>query len=328
MTVFGFQRSAQLRPAGPHSATEKRQRYASRIQCPIPTLVGRLTIVSPNRRGLVLLPTHDKDRTVGALVDEWASLADLCSDLSEDEWNASTPVPGWSVKDNLTHIIGTEKMLAGEDMPNIELGEPAHVLNEIGRANELWVASMRPLAGAEVLDEFRSITSARAETLRAMSQEAWDEPSWTPAGEATYGRFMVIRVYDCWTHEQDMRIALGRPGHLESEAAAISLDEVTTALGYIVAKRGEAPVGSRIEFDLGGAGLDRKILVSVDERATVVDSFGDDPVTARLSMPFELFMRLTAGRRRAKDAIEDGVLELSGDTAVGRRIATHLSFTV
>ena len=33
--------------------------------------------------------------------------------------------------------------------------------------------------------------------------------SFTPAGKDTYGRFMQIRVFDCWLHEQDIRDALG-----------------------------------------------------------------------------------------------------------------------
>ena len=40
-----------------------------------------------------------------------------------------------------------------------------------------------------------------------MSQEEWDAESFTPAGKSTYGRFMQIRVFDCWLHEQDIRDA-------------------------------------------------------------------------------------------------------------------------
>ena len=43
---------------------------------------------------------------------------------------------------------------------------------------------------------------------------------------------MQIRVFDCWLHEQDIRDAVGRPGHETGLAVEVVLDEMATALGF------------------------------------------------------------------------------------------------
>ena len=38
-----------------------------------------------------------------------------------------------------------------------------------------------------------------------MSDEEWNAVTMTPTGPDSYGRFMRIRVFDCWMHEEDIR---------------------------------------------------------------------------------------------------------------------------
>ena len=154
-----------------------------------------------------------KDRTVAALGEVWASLGDLLGELSDDEWRLPSPLPGWSVQDNVAHIVGTEAMLAGEPGPSVEIDRDvnAHVRNDIGAFNEQWVESLRAVPPNEVLSRFRELTGARLAALEAMTDEEWNAESFTPAGMDTYGRFMQIRVFDCWLHEQDIRDAAADP---------------------------------------------------------------------------------------------------------------------
>ena len=90
------------------------------------------------------------------------------------------------------------------------------------------------------------MTDPRAKTLEAMTAEEFDAPSWTPAGQATYGRFMQIRVYDCWLHEQDIRDSVGSPGNNSGAPANVAMDELSTALGFIVGKKAGAPGTARL----------------------------------------------------------------------------------
>ena len=49
------------------------------------------------------------------LADVWQDIAGIGADLSADEWRLPTECPGWSVHDNVAHMIGTERMLLGEE---------------------------------------------------------------------------------------------------------------------------------------------------------------------------------------------------------------------
>ena len=97
------------------------------------------------------------------------------------------------------------------------------------------------------------------------------QPSWTPVGPGTYGRFMEIRVFDFWVHERDITTPLGRPTDDTGARAEIALAEVEGSLGYIVGKKVGLPDGRSIVFHLSGP-LARDIAVVVDGRARVVDT--------------------------------------------------------
>ena len=127
-----------------------------------------------------------------------------------------------------------------------------------------------------------------------MDDEAWSEEGFTPAGQDTYGRFMRIRLFDTWLHEQDIRDVVDRPGHESGAAVEQTLDEMSGAMGYVVGKLAGAPDGSSVTFDLTGDAA-RAIHVRVDGRAAVVDAL-DGPATVTLHMPVGVWVRLAGGR--------------------------------
>jgi uncharacterized protein (TIGR03083 family) len=269
-----------------------------------------------------------KDRTIAALGEVWASLAALLGELSDDEWLLPSPLPGWSVQDNVSHIVGTESMLAGEPGPSIEIDRAVseHVRNDIGAFNEQWVQALRAESPSEVLARFRSLSSSRLAILEAMSEDEWNAESFTPAGKDTYGRFMQIRVFDCWLHEQDIRDAVGRPGHETGLAVEVVLDEMATALGFVVGKKAGALAGQSVTFALtDGGAVVRELHVEVGERASVVPALSG-PATVVLTMPVGVMTRRCAGRVGA-DALLDQVM-IQGDPVLASRILENQSYTI
>jgi uncharacterized protein (TIGR03083 family) len=268
----------------------------------------------------------EKDYVVAALGETWASIAALCDTLTDEEWARPTDCPGWSVQDQLSHMIGTESALSGLSAPQVDVDRFDYLRNAIGRSNEAWIEERRGRAPGEVLAEFRSITAPRLAVLAAMGQEAFDAESWTPAGQDTYGRFMQIRVMDCWVHEQDMREATNRPGHLEGPAVDVALDEVVTGLGYIVGKQAGAPKGSSVRLVLTG-GTSRTVDVVVEDRARVSDVPVTEPTTT-ITLPVAVFMRLAAGRVPPSRHLADGSVWVAADRALGTQVVEHLAYTI
>ncbi len=268
----------------------------------------------------------EKDTVVPMLVAEWAAIDELLASLRPDQWALPTALPAWSVQDNVSHILGTECALAGQAPPPCEADVRAlpHVHNDIAAANELWVQGLRAETPAQVLERFREVTATRRKVLEAMTQDEFDAPSWTPAGPGTYGRFMRIRVFDCWMHEQDIREATGLPGHDDGPCAELALSEVVGALGYLVGKKAGAPAGSSVTIKLTGP-VRATHHVAVDGRATLVDALpGPATVTMRLSS--NLLARLAGGRAPVADRL--GEITIEGDAELGSRIARALPFTI
>jgi uncharacterized protein (TIGR03083 family) len=263
---------------------------------------------------------------VEALAEEWARLEDLLTGLDETAWSAPTALPGWDVKAVVAHLIGTESMLLGEPTPDVTIdpAEYQHVRNDMGRINEAWVASMADRAPIEVLTRFRQTTGRRLEALRTCDQEQWDAEGVTPVGKDTYGRFMRVRTFDCWIHEQDIRDAVSVPGGEGGAAAELALDEIEAALGYVVGKKAGAPAGSRVSFELTGPAA-RTLHVEVGERAHVVPDLAG-PATTTLTMPVGVFARLAAGRGDP-ESLRDQVT-IDGDGALGDRIVANLAYTM
>jgi uncharacterized protein (TIGR03083 family) len=269
----------------------------------------------------------DKSDVLSGLFGSWDSLDQLLTGLSEDEWNTPTPLPGWSVHNVIAHIIGTESMLHGLSTPDadIDVSTLDHVRNDVGVANECWVRHLGELSGAELLYRFRSITADRRKRLAEMSIDEWNAPTATPVGPESFGRFMRVRLFDCWMHEQDIRDGLNRPSsdaQLSEPQARLAVDEIAATMGYVVGKLGKAPEGSRVAIELTGP-LARTIRVAVDGRAQVVDDFGGSDATSTIRVDGLLFTRLAGGR-----CDDSAGVELDGDTEVGSRIVEHLNFVI
>lgn len=267
-----------------------------------------------------------KEPVVAALGEVWASTREVLAGLDAEQWSAPTPLPGWDVADVVAHLIGTESMLAGMDVPASEadVNELSHVRNAIGAVNEQWVVHLAGTPPAELLERFEKTVASRLASLEGMDDDTWNAESFTPAGRDTYGRFMRIRVFDCWLHEQDIRDAVGKPGGDSSAVVAQTLDEMTDALGYVVGKLASAPAGSRVTYELTG-NRGRSIHVEVGERATVVEQL-TAPATVTLTMPIGTFVRLSGGRIDAATARQQ--IEIDGDVELGESLIGHGNYTI
>jgi uncharacterized protein (TIGR03083 family) len=227
----------------------------------------------------------------------------------------------------VAHIIGTESVLHGISTPDadIDVSTLDHVRNDVGVANECWVRHFSAESGADLLRRFGALTADRRKRLTDMSVEDWNAPTLTPVGPDSYGRFMRVRVFDCWMHEHDVRDALDQPAsdaELAGPAPRLVLDEMATTMGYAVGKLGKAPDGSRVAIELTGPPA-RTIRFVVDGRARVVEEFGGEQPTATIRADGVLFTRLAGGRTDNAAGVE-----LAGDQEVGARIVEHLNYTI
>jgi uncharacterized protein (TIGR03083 family) len=270
----------------------------------------------------------DAEPVVAHLGEVWASLTSACEHLDDRQWGLSTDCPGWSVKDQLSHLIGVERLLLRDPPPPAPAPTPEHVRNPIGELNEAWVAARRPLPGDAVLAEFVEVTGRRLEALRAMRPDEFDVVGPSALGQVPYREFMEQRVMDSWAHEQDVRKALGRPGGRNGPGEAISLERCFRAMPFVVGKRVAPPDATSVRFDVNGE-LGRRVLVGVHgERASVVTSPSGGGPSVTLSMDQETFWRLGFGRVRPDEVFASGTVRVEGDVALGHRVLGAMAFMI
>lgn len=252
------------------------------------------------------------------LVDVWKSAADnlleLTRQLGDDEWLLPTDCPGWSVRDIVAHCAALESELAGLSPAG---GLEATTKEVVAAYTQAGVDARRESAPGDLMAELEAAVKRRTEMLAsAPPDDPQGIPPITPGGVAwNWDTLLRNRPVDLWVHEQDIRRAVGRPGHLDSPAAHHAQERFGSALPLVVAKGAQAPARSTVVVDVSGpvsavyaaaVGADGRGR-SVDPARLDADSVAARPEpsaavptrepTVRLTMDTETYTMLSAGRR-------------------------------
>ena len=257
----------------------------------------------------------------------WRSIDSLCTPLTEAQWKTPTDCPGWSVQDQVSHLVGAESGILGNPRPDHTPKETGHIKNDVGHSNEVVVDYRRSWPGQKVLEEFRELTGQRLALLRGMTDEDFAAETQTPIGPGTVTDFVNIRIFDAWVHEQDMRRALNIPGELEGPVAAHSVGRVARALPFVAARKAQAPDGVTVVFEVTGP-AGRIVSVEIEERrGRELDSEPPAP-TVRITTDVETFVCLGCGRWDPAEALRSGKVTVAGDAALGDNIVKQMNIMI
>ena len=248
----------------------------------------------------------------------WDSLDDLLGGLDARQWATPSLCPGWTVRDVAIHLAAVEHMLSGEAPGSMTESLPFQKVTD-------WMNDVEDLDDDGVLARYRQMIAIRRTELADVTDAQLVVASATPVGPGTYGRFMAIRVFDFWVHEQDIRTPLGLPGHEAGPAAEMAIDEIYRSLPYIVGKKIGLPDGKSITIEIDG-GVSRTMHVAVDGRAGLVDSLDSPDVVLRTDSL--VFAQLACGRIDPQGPIDDGRISWTGDAVWGAAAARNLAFTM
>ncbi len=237
----------------------------------------------------------------------------------------ATGCPGWTVRDNIAHIVDLESILIGRPRPDHAVPEGLpYIRNAPGEFMEIGVDARRGVPLSDLLAEYRDVTTERLARLAALDDGQLDQMGPGFFSQSKVRSFLAIRVFDLWSHEQDMRRALGTPGGLDGIPAAHSRERMLMGVGNEVQQRLSPPPGTVLVFDVTGPGGARRSIRFDGERGRSGEDIPDSPAsTLQLDLP--TLTVLACGRSDDPGARSRVVVE--GDQNLARLVLEDLAIT-
>lgn len=254
-----------------------------------------------------------------AMHDAVDGFVDIAATLQAGDWARPTGCPGWTVHDVVAHVVGLEDVLTGGAEPDVTLpGGLPHVTNDVSRYTERHVHVRRGCRPDELIDELGVVVGRR----RAQLAGDLDAPA--PSflgGQQPLARSIGLRAFDIFSHEQDIRRAVGRPGHLDGPAAAACLRRILRGLAGVLPDR---VVADEATLVLSVSGPQTGVLWLDLGTGETLGAEPEEPTVA-MEFPFADLVPLACGRDDAPDPAR--VARVLGNDALAARVLTSLSIT-
>ncbi len=253
-------------------------------------------------------------------VDE--KLIELLNSLRRSEWELQTIAPRWKVRDVAAHLLDTalRKLSLVRDSCNVEPAEirsPQDVIALVNRLNEEGVKVYRRLSPKVLIDLMSKACEQSAhfhEGLDPFASAAFGV-SW--AGEQTsLNWFDTAReLTERWHHQEQIRLALNRPGLMEREVYHPVLDCFLRGLPHLY-RDVDAQAGICILVEVSGD-CGGHWFLSKGTRDWLLTKGFDGKLASKLTIPQELAWRLfTKGIDREAARAQ---VHIEGDRTLGER---------
>jgi uncharacterized protein (TIGR03083 family) len=189
-------------------------------------------------------------------------LIELLSSLTAAEWELPTIAPRWSVRDVAAHLLDTalRTLSRGRDgcaVDRVELKTFEDIVVLVDRLNQEGVAVYRRLSPRVLTKQMQTACEEAAGYYESLDPFATSNIGVSWAGEMTSPVwFHVAReLTERWHHQQQIRLATGRPGIMDRSLCYPVLDTFLRGLPYtfrdVAASAGDALL-IEVSGDCGG----------------------------------------------------------------------------
>jgi hypothetical protein len=133
---------------------------------------------------------------------------------------------------------------------------------------------------------------------------------------------MPMRVFDLWVHEQDIRRAIGVPGHEASIGAHVTAETLVSTLPVIWGKKVSPEPGSSLRLQVSGPiSFDCAVQIGPDGRAVFITPEPDSTTT--ISLGWLTYVSLATGRDTFIQV--QGQIQIDGDSSLAIRLLESLN---
>lgn len=255
-------------------------------------------------------------------------LVELLESLSPEEWEKQTLAPQWKVKDVAAHLLDTELRRlsfrrdsysddSGQEGPQADLVSFVNSLNQEGvsifrRLSPKLLISLIASASAEMCEYFQS--------LDPLAPSPWGV-SWA-GEEQSLNWFDIAREFtERWHHQEQIRVAVGKPGIMTRELYYPVLDCFMRALPFHY-RNVPRPTGTAACFNIvGECGGNWWLMRRVDRWELVASP--PEQVVSETSIPQEIAWRIFTKGIGVEAAQNE--IDVRGDAALGSHILQMVS---
>ena len=253
-----------------------------------------------------------------------AHLVDLYKSLPMEEWNRATVVPRWRVKDIAAHLVDTalRRVSMGRDgcrPADGPINSDRELVDLVNDLNARGVAVYGRLSPQVLIALTEVAVGQLSEYLKSLDPMASAAIGVSWAGERQSRNWFDIarELTERWHHQQQIRVAVDRPGIMTPRLYHPVLDTFMRGLPH--AFRGiDAPINAvariAVAGECGGAWhLQRRV-----SGWTLVARARDQDVVASTTLPQEMAWRVFTKGITAADARAHATI--AGDERIGRAV--------
>jgi uncharacterized protein (TIGR03083 family) len=252
-----------------------------------------------------------------------AKLIELLRSLGDDEWEIQTVAPAWRVKDVAAHLLDTQQRLLSRLRGEPPPPPPAIRSNDdlvalINRLNDEGIRRYRRLDPAALIDLMAAGSGEYARYHQSLDPFAAAPFGVSWAGEQTSANwFHTAREFtERWHHQQQIRLAAGRPGIMTPELYHPVLECFMRALPFAYRDK-TAESGSLARINVSGdCGGSWYLHRDADGWRLIAPPSGRQ--VSETTIPQEIAWRIfTKGIRRGE---AEPQVRVTGDADLGRHV--------
>ena len=255
-------------------------------------------------------------------------LIELLRSLAPEDWEKQTVSPKWKVKDVAAHLLDTplRGISIGRDSYVAEsprIDSPADLAAFINRLNEEGVSLYRRLSPAVLISLMEVATNLLAEYHAARDPHAQAPLGVSWAGEDKSANwFDTAREFtERWHHQQQIRLAVDKPGTMTRELYYPVLDCFLRALPFTYCAVSAKP-GTYVQINVSGECGGGWYLYRAEETWQLVDEpFGQK--ASETTIPQEIAWRIFTKGIDRESALSQ--VKVAGDRAVGLHVLGMVS---
>jgi uncharacterized protein (TIGR03083 family) len=257
-----------------------------------------------------------------------AKLSDLLRSLAPEDWEKQTLAPKWKVKDVAAHLLDTQirKLAAarhGYKAENSKKLSPAKLVTLINTLNAEGVRQYRQLHPDELISRMEAASRESAEYHQTLDPfgPAMFPVSWAGEEESANWFDTAREFTERWHHQQQIRLAVNKPGIMTREFYFPVLDCFLHALPYSY-RNVSAKSATLVQFNISGECGGRWYLFRDGGAWTLIASPAGELIS-EVTIPQEIAWRIFTKGIAPEEARTH--VQVAGDAAVGLHVLQMIS---